>query len=1679
MEATSKKAVASLRRFTRIAAMVVVTSSLVSSVALANQGNGNGGGNPNSTTTSTSSTTSTTSTTVARGIITTFTSPLTVSNMASSGCTSNEPAWVTTNRADLWHLVVGSGTTTVTIEQIMAGSATVLFGSSSQVASFISEFSSNQGGVAKHIYLRTSNPTLTKGQAMPTGFTLTWSGNGTIGQTQFSHYCLLSDQTPPPVIDVVSAVPSYGESFTESHAWSVSKSLDLADGEDPVVKWFSQGLKPVYKIAGTRAPAAADAGSYRVDSAQVTGTFSLQDATLADATVSLVPADGSGLTGGVCQTSGSSSPYSYTCTLGGLGAFTGSSSGLLSGKGFTISGSVTNGNTDPLAGSFASSPSSPASARSTSGVTASLTDDLAGLGGSGCSTSSGSCSISGGLLSVTGIGGDFTVTYTGGWDYANYYTVTPFAPSPNACQATKTNVATLTPDGQSPKTADFGLTPQCPTPTVSLGNITSSYNLSYTDTYSWDVAKTLKAVDAATKVASYEVTATRSGPVSSNVSGSSITISGGFSTTYAPSANVSVSVTAVGGTTLGSSIPCTVNPGTDSYSCTVPETTSGLKTLGVADIANGWYGTAFTVQATVATGGGSNTASNNGTVGTQAEPNITKVNASASITDDLDSQKYSASNIACTSDSASCLSGSTTVAKGNSIQTSTSENQIVLTYDMNWLPDGVVFGATCPTIANKAEVVSGSTSLDSDTQEDQMTCPAINVATSDSSYGESFTESHAWSVSKSLDLADGEDPVVKWFSQGLKPVYKIAGTRAPAAADAGSYRVDSAQVTGTFSLQDATLADATVSLVPADGSGLTGGVCQTSGSSSPYSYTCTLGGLGAFTGSSSGLLSGKGFTISGSVTNGNTDPLAGSFASSPSSPASARSTSGVTASLTDDLAGLGGSGCSTSSGSCSISGGLLSVTGIGGDFTVTYTGGWDYANYYTVTPFAPSPNACQATKTNVATLTPDGQSPKTADFGLTPQCPTPTVSLGNITSSYNLSYTDTYSWDVAKTLKAVDAATKVASYEVTATRSGPVSSNVSGSSITISGGFSTTYAPSANVSVSVTAVGGTTLGSSIPCTVNPGTDSYSCTVPETTSGLKTLGVADIANGWYGTAFTVQATVATGGGSNTASNNGTVGTQAEPNITKVNASASITDDLDSQKYSASNIACTSDSASCLSGSTTVAKGNSIQTSTSENQIVLTYDMNWLPDGVVFGATCPTIANKAEVVSGSTSLDSDTQEDQMTCPQLTMSITSTTSQYSQQSDNSYTWSLVKTALQSDSVTWQPRYQVVATRGAAVPVPNSWRIVDTTQKVTGVMTIVLNPQTSVITLEQANAALKLDGEDCTISATNTAGQFGFTCTKGTEDTVNSTNGLNGKPYVLTWTGGAYKKAPSCALPSATECATADTKWGNATGTVPGNDVNAKASIVDSNVITNTSNGYGAVSGTITNGTQSTANTLKSNETSNSVTMTYTLNWQFNNGAGCNQSITNTASLINDKNETIVPASGSIVSRTVVVSCGRSEPGLTIGFYGNKQGGKQVVDYRANWRSGSNGIGWTVAPPKWNTVLISLPDFGSDTAVRDYMNAANCNSSGANSNGFTCRTMFRAQALASVMNAIKSQAFADQSVMFQGACTKVSKLFTDALASTTIDAGTTPTLIASRIAYKSIFDDLNNSRATRCPNP
>ena len=98
-------------------------------------------------------------------------------------------------------------------------------------------------------------------------------------------------------------------------------------------------------------------------------------------------------------------------------------------------------------------------------------------------------------------------------------------------------------------------------------------------------------------------------------------------------------------------------------------------------------------------------------------------------------------------------------------------------------------------------------------------------------------------------------------------------------------------------------------------------------------------------------------------------------------------------------------------------------------------------------------------------------------------------------------------------------------------------------------------------------------------------------------------------------------------------------------------------------------------------------------------------------------------------------------------------------------------------------------------------------------------------------------------------------------------------------------------------------------------------------------------------------------------------------------------------------------------------------------------------------------------------MPDFKNDAAVRDYMNKANCSGD--------CKSMFLAQSLASVMNTLRNSEYQTQWVKFQGVCTRVSTLLQTALGGTTILNGP----VNTRIAYKSIFDDLNNSRASRCP--
>jgi hypothetical protein len=120
--------------------------------------------------------------------------------------------------------------------------------------------------------------------------------------------------------------------------------------------------------------------------------------------------------------------------------------------------------------------------------------------------------------------------------------------------------------------------------------------------------------------------------------------------------------------------------------------------------------------------------------------------------------------------------------------------------------------------------------------------------------------------------------------------------------------------------------------------------------------------------------------------------------------------------------------------------------------------------------------------------------------------------------------------------------------------------------------------------------------------------------------------------------------------------------------------------------------------------------------------------------------------------------------------------------------------------------------------------------------------------------------------------------------------------------------------------------------------------------------------------------------------------------------------------------------------------------------------------------------------------------------MTNANCNSGGANAGGKTCQTMFRAQALASVNNAIRDgkpltnymvsgdtigKQFANQHVLFRdpqdgvAKCWKVHDILAvlTATGTSSVDGGLTAPWIDRRIAYKTIFDDLNNARATRCP--
>lgn len=1072
--------------------------------------------------------------------------------------------------------------------------------------------------------------------------------------------------------------------------------------------------------------------------------------------------------------------------------------------------------------------------------------------------------------------------------------------------------------------------------------------------------------------------------------------------------------------------------------------------------------------------------------------------------------------------------------------------------------------------------------------------PTISVDTAVGSYEETYTESYSWTLDKGFYGTQVDDPSTEadesitaddlYFDQGVAPKFEITVGRSGPDIDAGSYLLASATVTGTVRLEFADDSDASLSLTLKNGDDeLTASsssciIGTETATDDVYNYTCTWGGTAPST--SEGVLSGVNFTVAGTVT---TDAGTDDGSNDGSFSAASKSTplgdpANATADLEDDLAKLGaiktetetlvegaatpgdltddvyetettwsldvldcdGFECAIDEGDSEVSADdKLVVTGLDGNATIVYSSVWDWEQYRDDL----AEGACSKSYINTASLSTlnDG-----AEWNWSTNCPPPTVTLGaTVTSDYDVTYDDVYSWTVLKRFIEQDEETLNALYEVVAERAGPTVGNIQGTNVIITGSYTATFAASSNVGVTVEISGETVDCDVVPTGLpNSGAGTFTCTVdagdlPE---------VTDETDGWKDLNYVVTATVETAGGNATDASPSLDSTPlalSEPNSstgTPVNEQAQITDYLgasifdnvstteinENNGYMALNIVCETDTGlddnestenvdesitSCGTwASGGVPAGTVLQTNLSANTITLTYELDFL-DSLDKSSTCPAITNTASVLDGD-SKESSSATTPMDCPTLTITVDHDPV-YEMKWDTLFTWTLNKTDLGQNSVTWQPMYQVVATRTAGTP--SNFAILDGSQMVSGSIELTVEPKGRFIPTKSMVADLGLtldtDTTTCTFleeednSTLDTDGYFDFDCAVATESTNNSsgapianTSGISGTPYMLTSAGSLYAVdatdvfAPAPLIDSPNNGKSG--LWGSPSNGVTSADgsvdIDATAEIVDDTA------GLGALNivggeqtGTTLSTSMSTGVLVDATTGERRITLSYTVDWNFNSGRGCDQTITNTAKLYRSTTEVEEekePTGDYVKSVSDTVTCQKPEPGLTIGFYGNKQGGTQVVDYQGATPTRANPVingSWrdsTKLPngaPNWTVTLkkINASAWTSDSQVRSYMTNANCNSGGANSGGKTCQTMFRAQALASVMNAIKNPTFREQAVMFQGACTKVSKLFSDALASDAIDAGTSPALIASRIAYKSIFDDLNNTRAIRCP--
>ena len=173
--------------------------------------------------------------------------------------------------------------------------------------------------------------------------------------------------------------------------------------------------------------------------------------------------------------------------------------------------------------------------------------------------------------------------------------------------------------------------------------------------------------------------------------------------------------------------------------------------------------------------------------------------------------------------------------------------------------------------------------------------------------------------------------------------------------------------------------------------------------------------------------------------------------------------------------------------------------------------------------------------------------------------------------------------------------------------------------------------------------------------------------------------------------------------------------------------------------------------------------------------------------------------------------------------------------------------------------------------------------------------------------------------------------------------------------------------------------------------------------------------------------------------LSLDYTLEWQ---PTECPDERVNIAELFDGVTDESLG-----IDDTLTVSGCPAVPGLTIGYWGNKMGAPQVVA--------------AISALKVQYPALAAIPITNEASVRNYFTKANCSGD--------CITMFLAQALGTAMNA-NSGSFGDELVYFDDQCKTVDQWLDIALRTAI------PTDRETRIAFKTLFDDLNNTRATRC---